>query len=48
MNARTQAFSDAAPTVWNSRPASIKLQGNIVSSPVSKTYYYVFNAAYPP
>ena len=29
--ARTRAFSVAAPTVWNSLPASVKSEGNIVS-----------------
>ena len=43
----TRAFSVAAPTVWNSLPASVKSQGNIVSFRRHlKTY--LFNAAYPP
>ena len=29
--AETRAFSVAAPTVWNSLPASVKSEGNIVS-----------------
>ena len=45
--AGTRAFSVAAPTVWNSLPASVKSQGNIVSFRRHlKTY--LFNAAYPP
>ena len=36
--ARTRAFSVAAPMVWNSVPASVKSEGNIVS--------FLFNAAY--
>ena len=45
--AGTRAFSVAAPTVWNSLPASVKSQGNIVSFRQHlKTY--LFNAAYPP
>ena len=45
--AETRAFSVAAPTVWNSLPASVKSQGNIVSFRRHlKTY--LFNAAYPP
>ena len=44
--AGTRAFSVAAPTVWNSLPASVKSQGNIVSFRRHlKTY--LFNAAYP-
>ena len=45
--AGTRAFSVAAPAVWNSLPASVKSQGNIVSFRRHlKTY--LFNAAYPP
>ena len=45
--AGTRAFSVAAPKVWNSLPASVKSQGNIVSFRRHlKTY--LFNAAYPP
>ena len=44
--AGTRAFSVAAPTVWNSLPASVKSQGNIVSFRRHlKTY--LFDAAYP-
>ena len=46
MKAGTQAFSVAEPTVWNLLPASVKLEGNIVSS-----YWHIktflFNAACP-
>ena len=45
--AGTRAFSVAAPAVWNSLPASVKSQGNIISFRRHlKTY--LFNAAYPP
>ena len=44
--AGTRAFSVAAPTVWNSFPASVKSEGNIVSfCQRPKTYF--FYAAYP-
>ena len=47
MKAGTRAFSVAAPKVWNSLPASVKSEGNIVSfRRCLKTY--LFNAAYPP
>ncbi|KAK2173811.1 hypothetical protein NP493_848g02043 [Ridgeia piscesae] len=47
MKAGTRAFSVAAPTVWNTLPASVKSEGNIVSFRRHlKTY--LFNAAYPP
>ena len=43
----TQAFSVAAPNVWNLLPASVKSEGNIVSfRRCLKTY--LFNAVYPP
>ena len=32
IKATTQVFSVAAPTVWNSLPASVKLEGNILHS----------------
>ena len=46
-NAGTRAFSVAAPTVWNSLPASVKSEGNIVSFR-RRLKTYLFNAAYPP
>ena len=45
--AGTRAFSVAAPTVWNSLPASVKSEGNIVSFR-RRPKTYLFNAAYPP
>ena len=39
--------SVAAPTVWNSLPASVKSQGNIVSF-CQHLKTYLLNAAYPP
>ena len=45
--AGTRAFSVAAPTAWNSLPASAKLEGNIVSFR-RRLKTYLFNAAYPP
>ena len=45
--AGTRAFSVAAPTVWNSLPASVKSEGNIVSFG-RRLKTYLFNAAYPP
>ena len=45
--AGTRAFSVAAPTVWNSLPASVKSEGNIVSF-LQRLKTYLFNAAYPP
>ena len=45
--AGNRAFSVAAAMVWNSLPASVKSQGNIISfRRTLKTY--LFNAAYPP
>ena len=44
--AGTRAFSVAAPTVWNSLPASVKSEGNIVSLR-RRLKTYLFNAAYP-
>ena len=46
-NAGTRAFSVAAPTVWNSLPASVKSEANIVSFR-RRLKTYLFNAAYPP
>jgi len=46
-NAGTRAFSVAAPTLWNSLPASVKLEGNIVSFR-RRLKTYLFNIAYPP
>ena len=45
--AGTRAFSVAAPTVWNSLPASVKSEGNIVSFR-RRLKPYLCNAAYPP
>ena len=45
--AGTRAFSVAAPTVWNSLPASVKSEGNIVSFR-RRLKIDLFNAAYPP
>ena len=46
LRVKTKAFLVAAPTVWNSLPASVKSEGNIVSfSRRLKTY--LVNAAYP-
>ena len=45
--AGTRAFSVAAPTVWNSLPASVKSEGNIVSFR-RRLKTHLFNAAYPP
>ena len=45
--AGTRAFSVAAPTVWNSLPASVKSEGNIVSFR-RRLKTYLVNAAYPP
>ena len=42
----TRAFSVAAPTVWNSLPASVNSEGNIVSFR-RRLRTYLFNAAYP-
>ena len=44
--AGTRAFSVAAPTVWNSLPASVKSEGNIASFR-RRPKTYLFNAAYP-
>ena len=44
MKAGTRAFSVAAPTVWNSLPASVKSEGNIVSFR-RRLKTYLFNAA---
>ena len=44
---RTRAFSVATPIVWNSLPASVKSEGNIVSFR-RRLKTYLFNAAYPP
>ena len=43
--AGTKAFSVAAPTLWNYLPASIKLEGNIVSFR-RRLKTYLFKAAY--
>ena len=43
----TRAFSVAAPTVWNSLPASIKSELNILSF-CRRLKIYLFNADYPP
>ena len=45
--AGTRAFSVAAPTVWNSLPASVKSEGNIVSF-WRRLKTYLFNAVYLP
>ena len=45
--AGTRAFSVAAPTVWNSLPASVTLEGDIVSF-CRRLKIYLFYAAYPP
>ena len=45
--AGTRAFSVAAPTVWNSLPASVKSEGSIVSLR-RRIKTYLVNAAYPP
>ena len=45
--AGTRAFSVAAPTVWNSLPASVKSECCIVSFR-RRLKTYLFNAAYPP
>ena len=45
--AGTRAFSVAAPTVWNSLPASVKSEVNIVSF-CRHLKTHLFNAAYPP
>ena len=45
--AGTRTFSGAAPTVWNSLPASVKSESNIVSFR-RRLKTYLFNAAYPP
>ena len=45
--ARTRAFSVVTPTVWNSLPANVKSEGNIVSF-CQRLKTYLFNAAYPP
>ena len=45
--AGTRAFSVAAPMVWNSLPANVKSEGNIVSFR-RRLKTYLFNAAYPP
>ena len=43
--AGTRAFSVAAPTLWNSLPASVKLEGNTVSFRC-RLKTYLFKAAY--
>ena len=45
--AGTRAVSVATPTVWNSLPASVKSEGNIVLFR-QRLKTYLFNAAYPP
>ena len=45
--AGTRVFSGAAPTVWNSLPASVKSEGNVVSFR-RRLKTYLFHAAYPP
>ena len=45
--AGTRAFSVAAPTMWNSFPAIVKSQGNIVSFR-RRLKTYLVDAAYPP
>ena len=45
--AGTRAFSVAVPTVYNSLPASVKSEGNIVTFR-RRLKTYLFNAAYPP
>ena len=45
--AGTRTFTVAAPTMWNSLPARVKSEGNIVSFR-RRLKTYIFNAAYPP
>ena len=46
--AGTRAFSVAAPSVWNSLPAIVKSEGNIIVSFRRRLKTYLFNAAYLP
>ena len=46
-NVRTRAFSDAAQTLWNSLPVSIKSKRNIIVFH-HKLKIHLFKLAYPP